>query len=75
MIVLDYTLRQAVENADEELGFELISKRSRRHPAITISDLDFADNIALLSEHIEQAQQLLWNLEDQSAKVARARRL
>ena len=68
-IVLDYTMRQAVGDSEEKLGFELERRKSSRHPAVTISDLDFADDIALLSENNEQAQQLLQNLEEESAKV------
>eukprot|EP00794_Sanderia_malayensis_P015472 gene15472-17050_t len=44
-------------------------KRSRRVPAITVTDLAFADDIALLSEEIEQAQRLIDRLETEAAKV------
>ena len=66
-IVLDHVMSQAVGNKVNELGFELERRKSRRHPAISISDLDFADDIALLSEEIEQAQQLLHRVEQESA--------
>ena len=62
-IVLDYAMRRAIEGRETELGFELERMRSRRHPAVSICDLDFADHIALLSEEIDQAQ------EHESAKV------
>ena len=68
-IVLDHVMRQAVGTKINELGFELERRKSRRHPAVVISDLDFADDIALLSEEIEQAQQLLHRVEHESAKV------
>ena len=68
-IVLDYIMRQATEGTESELGFEIERRQSRRHPATVLTDLDFADDIALLSEEIEQAQQLLERLEQQSAKV------
>jgi len=68
-IVLDHVMRQAVGNKVHELGFEIERRKSRRHPAVAISDLDFADDIALLSEEITQAQQLLLRVEQESAKV------
>ena len=68
-IVLDYAMRQAVGGKENELGFELERRKSSRHPAISISDLDFADDIALLSQNAEQAQQLLTQLEVEAAKV------
>ena len=68
-IVLDHIMRQTVGDIESELGFEIERRRSRRHPSTAISDLDFADDIALLSEEIDQAQQLLERLEQQSAKV------
>ena len=68
-IVLDYAMRQTVGDDESKLGFELERRKSRRHPAICISDLDFADDIALLSEDVDQAQQLLSRLEQESAKV------
>ena len=56
IIALDYALRSGVK---EELGFKLISRRSKRKGPEIVTDLDFADNIALLSGEIWQAQPLL----------------
>ena len=39
-----------------ENGFELKKKRSRRHPAKTIIDADYADDIALLANTPNQAE-------------------
>jgi hypothetical protein len=47
-IVVDYAMRQAIRNNEEELGFMIQPSRSRRHPAVCITDLMFADDIALL---------------------------
>ena len=69
IIVLDYILRQALQGREEELGFTLQPRRSRRHPAITITDLDFADDIALLSDEIEGAQNLLRRVEEEASKT------
>ena len=63
-IVLDYAMRETVRDKENELGFEIERRKSRRHPAVSITDLDFADDIALLSENTEQAQQLLTRLEE-----------
>ena len=69
-IVLAYVMRQAINGREEELGFELERRRSRHHPsAVRITDLDFADDIALLSEEINQAQELLNRVETEAAKV------
>ena len=42
------------QNTDKKLlrenGFELTKKRSRRYPAKTITDADYADDIAILAE-------------------------
>ena len=68
-IVLDYVMRQAIDGREEELGFELERRRSRRHPPVVVTDLDFADDIALLCEEIRQAQELLNRVEAEAAKV------
>ena len=45
IIVLDFALSKALEGK-EDLGFTLAPRRSRRHPAKTITDLDYADDLA-----------------------------
>ena len=59
-------MRQAVGN-ESNLIFTLNRSRSRRHPAKVICDTDFADDIALLSNTLNQAQ-LLLSLVETSAK-------
>ena len=54
-IVLDYTMRQALEVTGNPSGFTLEQRRSSRHPTVKISDLDFADDIALTLDQIEEA--------------------
>jgi len=68
-IVVDYVMREAIQFDEEKLGFEIVPKRSRRHKAIKITDLLFADDIALLANEIAQAQELLTRVETESAKV------
>ena len=56
-------MRVAIGNNDDLLGFTVTPRKSRRHPAKVITDLDFADDIALLSDTLLQAQNLLYRVE------------
>ena len=69
IIVLDYAMRKALGDDEKDLGFTLTPRRSRRHPKEVLSDLDFADDIALLSDAIVQAQELLSRVETECKKV------
>ena len=69
VIVLDYALRKAINGRELELGFTLTPRRSRGHPASVLTDLDYADDISLLSNNTEQAQELLSRVESECAKV------
>ena len=69
VIVLDYALREAIDGKEEELGFHLDRRRSRRIGPKVLVDLDFADDIALLSNEIKQAQELLLRVEESVGKV------
>ena len=69
IIVLDFALRRAIEGKEEELGFTLAPRKSRRHPKEALTDLDFADDIALLSDAVSQAQELLLRVEEECAYV------
>ena len=68
-IVLDYVMRKTFAGKEEELGFQLQRRQSRRFPPITVTDLDFADDLALLAEGMEQAQEILQRLENEAEKV------
>ena len=52
-----------------ENGFELIKKRSRRYPAKTITDANYADDIAILAKTPNQAETLLHSLERAAAGI------
>ena len=52
-----------------EKGFELTKKRSRRYPAKTITDADYADDIAILANTPDQAETLLHSLERAAAGI------
>ena len=69
VIVLDYALRKAMAGKEEELGFTIDPQKSRRHPKQVLADLDFADDISLISDEIKQAQELLLSVEDECWKV------
>ena len=63
IICLDYVLRKAIDEK-LDLGFTLIQRRSRRHPAKKISDADYADDIALLTDYIKDAEATLHSVEN-----------
>lgn len=67
IIVLDYALRIAFHNP--KLGFEVQPRKSSREPAIHVTDLDFADDLAIVTEDVQHAQELLRALEDAAAEV------
>ena len=62
IICLDYVLRTSIDKIREN-GFELTKKRSRRYPAKTITDADYADDAAILANTPVQAETLLHSLE------------
>jgi len=67
VVCLDYALRQAVD-AHAALGFTLEQRRSSRHQRTTLTDLDYADDIALLSDDMSSATELL-NLVERETKI------
>ena len=69
MIVLEYALREAIDGREGELGFQLVKRQSMRIGPEVLTDLDFADDIALLSEEVQQAQEQLSRVETSTAKV------
>ncbi len=69
VIVLDYALGTAIDGREEELVFQLERRRSRRQGPTVVTDLDFADDIALLSELSHQAQQMLSRVETSVGNV------
>ena len=56
-------------NKTKENNFELTKKRSRRYPAKTITDADYADDIALLVNSLAQDEILLHSLERAAAGI------
>ena len=62
IIVIDYVMRTSVDSMKES-GLLYQPRKSSRHPALYITDADFADDIALLSDNLAGAQALLSSLE------------
>ena len=63
IIVLDYALRKAINCQT------IVPRRIRRlHPSV-LTDLDFADDIALLSNTVIQTRELLLRVESECKKV------
>jgi hypothetical protein len=69
IIALDYALKRAIDGKEEELGFTVIPRKSRRIGPVTKTDFDFADDIALVSNTAEQAQALLHRVEVECRKI------
>ena len=68
IICLDYVLRTSIDKIREN-GFELTKKRSRRYPEKTITDANYADDIALQANTPNQAKTLLHRLERAAAGI------
>ena len=62
-------MRQALDGKEEELGLHIEKRRSRRQHPIIITDTDFADDIALISEHISQAQEMIIRVETETGRI------
>ena len=69
VIALDYAMRSAISGKDEELGFTLFPRKSRRVPPVMITDLSFADDIALLSDSVVKAGKLLKAVETECKRI------
>ena len=62
IICLDYVLKTSIDKMKDN-GFKLAKERSRSYPALTITDADYADDIALLANTPVQAEILLHSLQ------------
>ena len=61
-------LRTSIDKIREN-GFQLTKRRSKRYPAKTITDADYADDLALLANTPNQAETLLHSLERAAAGI------
>ena len=68
IICLDYVLRTSIDKIKEN-GLELTKTRSRRYSVKTITNADYADEIAILANAPAQAETLLHSLERAAACI------
>ena len=68
IICLDYMLRTSIDKIKEN-SFKLTKERSRSYSAKTITDTDYADDIAPLANAPAQAETLLHSLERAAAGI------
>lgn len=67
-IVLNYAMRRAIDGREEELGFKVDRRRSRRHHPVVITDTDFADDTST-TEEIHQAQGMLASVKLEAVQI------
>ena len=67
IISLNYVLRKALDK-NKDLGFTLTKQKSRRHPATKITDVDYADDLAVLAD-LKDATLLLHNIERTAMEI------
>ena len=67
IICLDYVFRTSIDKIREN-GFELTKKSSRRYTAKTITDADYADDIAILANTPTKPKNfcIVWNEQQQA---------
>ena len=68
IICLNYVLWTSIDKMKENV-FKLTKERNRRYPAQTITNANYADDIALLVNASAQAETLLHSLEQASAGI------
>ena len=68
IICLDYMLRTSIDKIKEN-SFKLTKERNRRYPAKTITDTDYANDIALLANAPTQAETLQHSLGQATAGI------
>ena len=69
IIALDYCMRQALSK-HPEIGFTIKPRQSRRVKAERVSDTDFADDLALTTDTVAEAERLTQEVERTAATVA-----
>ena len=67
VIVVDYILRQSADSLNAK-GIDIKPTKTSRETAKYLTDLDYADDIALLSQLLQDAQELLLSLEEAASR-------
>ena len=62
-------MKTAIFNSDD-CGFTLKKAKTRRHPALCVTGIDYSDDAVLLSDSVDKAEKLLHNVE-MAAKLMR----
>ena len=62
-------MRQAIYGNEEELGFKPDQRSSKRQHSKVNTNIDFADHIALITEEMNQAQELITRVNIESGKI------
>ena len=65
---LDYILRTSIDE-NKYLGLTLSKQRSRRHPAIKITDADYSYDLVIFADSSRNAEKLLNVLEESGKTV------
>ena len=68
-IMIDYCMRKAISGDVENLGFTFEQRKSLGILPKNIMDVNFADDVALLSEDIRSATELLHRVESGAAYI------
>ena len=68
IICLDYVLKMSLDR-DNVLGFTLSERKSRRHPAIKITDVDYADDLAIVTDKTSESTILLHKIENTAKEI------
>ena len=69
IVVLDHALRLAISGREGELGFTLVPRWSRHVRPVMITDLDFTNGIALISDTAKKVRDLLLAMEGECKKI------
>ena len=68
IICLDYVLRNSLKDI-ENLGLIITERKSRRYPATRVTNIEYADDIAITTNSIEEANTILHQIEDISKDI------
>ncbi len=68
IITLDYVLRTSLDK-NSDFGFTLTERLSSRNPANKLTDVDYADDLAITADTVLDAEKLLHLLEDAAKEV------
>ena len=68
IIFLDCVIRTSID-LNSEKGFTLHNSRSRRYPAVTITDTDYADGLSLFSDTCADAELLVQVLDIEAKEI------